>query len=103
MLMTVIGMALDLQMAIGKEGKNVRILYAEEGSFFSDWNMEARTDYDHATDQAKNPDENPNRQPRKVTHCVGFGFLDYEESVFNRVHKKCMVVLDYQCDASTIV
>lgn len=97
MLMTII------DMAIGKEGKNVRISYAEEGSLFNDWNMEARTDYDPATNQAKNPDEKTTRHPRKVTHCVGFEFLNYEQSVFNRVQEKCMVVLDYKCDAGAIV
>jgi hypothetical protein len=101
MLSTIIHLALDIQKALGRAGKNVRILYATEGSFFNEWNMEERTIPDAVIQHAEGANKDRSFRPRKVT--VGFGFLNYEESVFCRVEEKCMVVLDYKCDASIIV
>ena len=100
MFREIVHVAVELQFSIGKEGKNVTIIYPVDRAVFDPTFMEdvndrrssekAETSSIGASDVDMTPTlEVPaNEPPRTVLYCIGFGFQGSAG-----IEQKCQVVL----------
>ncbi|KAH8087538.1 hypothetical protein HD553DRAFT_340713 [Filobasidium floriforme] len=96
----IIAMAVEIQFSLGKEGKNVQIIYAAENAPFDPAAMQDANnrspdtednpiiDIPSASDPASVPPNIPTGPPRVVFQCLGFGFQGSAG-----IEQKCSVTL----------